>query len=237
MTLNKIDKQLKNLNNQLKNLNSTEQLNLYYDLLAMNERIEKGSYKETDFINRNTYNVAQRTKEFFIYLNSYYQIAKTWESILCTFPLSTYQKITHLCPGWAPKVEMAFCFLNYSGTINIIEANNDAAKHLIESIKLFSPKFAIKNSSTDFYSPNLGKSDLVIANHIIDDLLIDEYLKQNQKQSIEIYESEDRFKQVSLEIYNNLKNNYENFVYTFSTQMDKYTKNKGWSYPEKMECF
>jgi len=222
MTNNKIDKQLNEIKNKIESLSDLEQENLVLDLYAINERIQSGNYKYTDFVNRNIYDITQRTREFFTYFKSYYRFAKTWESILSTFPLEDINVIIDLCPGWAPKLEMSLCYLNYSGTVRLIDKHNESLIHLDDALEMFNPRFTIEKMASDFYFYQYSAEKLVIANHIIDDLLIDYYCKLKNVALQEVYETESVFLKVIDDIYKIMNSNYSDFVSKLAESLSPY---------------
>lgn len=134
----------------------------------------------------------------------YYQYCvETWKKIFARFSQKKLQTITDLCPGWSPKIEIALFRTNYSGIVNIIDKVPGHIDTLVTLVRSFPINFKLKPVVTDLLGPIITKippADLVVANHIIDDLLIDLYQKTKKTSHNNIFEDPDTYLEICQKI-------------------------------------
>jgi hypothetical protein len=171
-----------------------ERANLGRDLAAVEKRLAAGEYASTDFIAKNTFDVPRRTREFFAYMCSLDRLAdRTGEAIRSALSSSSeVREVIDLCPGRIPKVEMALMRLGFGGSVTAADKDGEALADLEAFAKMLAPAFSLRVHATDVFA-HTGqlKADLVIANHVIDDLLIDRHALELGIDTARIYEEED----------------------------------------------
>lgn len=176
-----------------KNFTSHELSNLIHDLDEVKTLLEGGHYQHSDYLSRNTYDVPRRTQEFFLYMKGYQQVAETWIHVLKPLISKDTQHVLDLCPGWAPKIELALHMLDFKGTVYLWDVDSASTQLVLDYMKLFKPKYNLTPVESDLFLNNFNKkSDLIVANHIIDDLLLYEYCKENHRSMKSLYESEQK---------------------------------------------
>jgi len=123
----------------------------------------------------------------------YYQYAtETWRKILDKLNFRNLKTVFDLCPGWSPKLELALLETDFSGILYAVDKSKDNLNILKNLIEPFPKKFIVKYIQADIL--NLSKAfsdlsaDLILANHIVDDMLLDNYLKGNHS-NIELFEN------------------------------------------------
>jgi hypothetical protein len=154
-----------------------ENKNIFHDLSVMKNRIQTGQYAETDFIQRNRFDTGRRTEEFLRYMEGYIHQSEQWATILKPIlRRGDVQTITDICPGWAPKIELALIKLGYTGNITVFDKSHHPIKHLLSMISLFKPLYTISEKTGNVLSTTKKpQSDLTVCNHIVDDLLFSVY--------------------------------------------------------------
>lgn len=213
-----INPNLKQLSKTINNhkFTSLEKKRVQHDIKTIIERIQKDEYKKTGF-SKNKFNVVDRNKELLIDLLFYKSLAKTWGKLLQTFPLSKKYTIVDLCPGSAPKIEMALYYLQFNGTITAFDISKGSLKDLHDFVSLFAPRYSFSTKKGDIFNiNNVIKSQLIVANHILDDLTL-YYFAQQQKISLNtLYESEESVKKMWNNILKNGIKNRNQMVTLFS---------------------
>lgn len=204
---NSIIKQLEDISAFVKHksLSSFEEKNILRDLEILNKRAMSGQYKETDFLQRNRFDAGRRTEEFFHYIEGYIEQSKRWERILKPVLAENHiTSITDICPGWAPKIELALGHLEFTGTITLFDQDATAMKKLKNFTHYFYPSINLVQHKGDVFS-NAKKphSDLIVANHIIDDLILSLYTKKYRIHLETLYASEKSFIQTTNDICTN----------------------------------
>ena len=87
--------------------------------------------------------------------------------------------VVELGPGFRYKIACALQIINFNGTLYIIDSNTEVLKYIKKKYKELLPYATIKCINCDFvdsikYLPK--KIDLLLGNHIIDDMIISKYL-------------------------------------------------------------
>ena len=128
-------------------------------------------------------------------LDYYQRIVENWVAILKGLNIHDKLDILDLCPGWAPKVEMALAELQYRGLVRVLDKNPNHLDLLEESFRFFfdAPLLLEKVSADLLQSRELPTSDITIANHIIDDVLVNTFFKGEENDLIDLYLDGDRF--------------------------------------------
>ena len=184
---------LKTIENHIEKLSPTEKNNLYKDLDNMLIRLNSNAYTESDYIERNPFDMPRRIRDFFYCFERYHDHALAWEDVLKNVNLTNINNILDLCPGNGPKAAIALHYLNYSGTLHHLDKDEAASNVLLTFIKMFRSHFTLKYLNQDFFEYSGLKVDLLIANHVIDDLLLDRYCKTTGVLLDHIYESNESF--------------------------------------------
>jgi hypothetical protein len=174
----------------LLNVSEGERENVLRDLGAVRDRLRAGEYARTDFLARNRFDILRRTREFMSYMNGWARHAETWAAILGELPFDRIARVEDVCPGWAPKIEIALAQIGFGGALILVDRDVEAAERLREFMRVFRPRYRIAIHDEDFFAPSNvpldRRADLVIANHAIDDLLIDRLAPNATK----VYEDE-----------------------------------------------
>jgi hypothetical protein len=119
------------------------------------------------------------TKDLPMRLDYYQYAAETWQQIFKEIDFSKIHKIIDLCPGWSPKIEMALLKTSFSGKLVFVDKSIKNINNFQELFEPFVCKFMIETDHIDLFKNKKYLSkinhdfDLVVANHIIDDLILD----------------------------------------------------------------
>ena len=183
-----------------KNISDREVDNLHSDLVAMQQRLASGDYMQTDYLNRNVHDVYRRTMEFFFYFESYHRLARTWQQVLELLDIHSTQSILDICPGWAPKIEMALVYLGYKNRVHILDQDKSVMRICENFLNFFNPQFKVFCHPKNFFEHEEQRTELVIANHVLDDLLLERYSHFSGQTLSEIYRSEASFVEVTAKI-------------------------------------
>jgi hypothetical protein len=111
-----------------------------------------------------------------IRLDYYQYCVETWQEILARVDFSSIHTILDLCPGWAPKIELALLSTTFKGTVYAVDLNREHLSIFHKLIDPFIKSFAVKTLERDILKINTMKenyrADLIIGNHVLDDILI-----------------------------------------------------------------
>lgn len=200
--------EVKHLQNLLrrKKLSRQARERLDKDLNAIYLRLEKNEY-ETSSLSQNVFDVSTISEQFYKYMETHTKIAKIWEKILKQLPLNNLKEIVDLCPGSAPKIELALYYNGYKGNVILFEKDKEATSRLIKFMQLINHELKIIPLNKNFFTYK-GKFNFVIANHALDDLIISYFAKKFSTSPNEVYRNEESYKKFWDKIYSN-KNSME----------------------------
>jgi hypothetical protein len=124
-------------------------------------------------------------------LDYYQYCVETWIEILKLIPFSKIDSIVDICCGWAPKIELALLETDFTGTVFALDKSKDNLSILKSLIDPFPKKFRIRYLVKDIVKnspkPLPVKPDLIIGNHILDDLFIDYYCHKSRLSRDNLY--------------------------------------------------
>lgn len=182
-------------------LEPAEREHILRDLQAMTQRIQAGEYRHTDFVARSTFDIPRRTAEFFRYFAGYQEQAERLAALLKAVPMAGITSITDLCPGWAPKIEMALLLAGFQGDVYLFDKSRKYAAQLEIFLRILRPAFRTLSVQGDLLTEAAPpRTQLVIANHIVDDLIIDLYVSQAGLSADALYGCETTFIRSTSEI-------------------------------------
>ena len=176
----------------------TKRLNSELELIY--RKLSKNQYKVHDFSKKNQFNIPERTQEFFAYLDSYCLTGRTIAKILMKLDINRYDSVVDLCSGWAPKVTLALYYAHYKKEVVLIDKKKEYMDQLEKFMPLFYIKYKISKRPVDVFSKSKNNYPFIIANHIIDDLIIEFYCRKHNIDTSSVYESEQKL----IEIWNQI---------------------------------
>ncbi len=164
------------------------------DLDDIHTRLQNGEYLLKDFSSKNTFDIAWRQREFFVYLHSYYDIAQSRSYLISLLDLKTWAKIADICPWRSPKIPLGLYYSWFQWELYLIDKDLKAQKMINEFMKLFNDWSHIHNIEANIWDENLGTYDLVAWNHIFDDLLLSYYQEKiNNKFELKKFYSDESY--------------------------------------------
>ncbi|EKD93366.1 MAG: hypothetical protein ACD_28C00162G0004 [uncultured bacterium] len=175
-----------------KKLTQLEQKRLTKDIEAVVSRMKKKEYQKGGFTT-NVFDVPDRTREFYIYLEFYCHLGKTWASLLREIDMSHCKEVVDLCPGYAPKIELGLFYAGYTGKVILLDEDTHAMTELIKFLDLFKPEFQLQKKKINLFGRLRKSYPLVLGNHIIDDLVIYFFAQKFGLTLTELYEKEGTF--------------------------------------------
>jgi hypothetical protein len=172
-------------------LSELEEKRATRSLTKVLDRLRRREYERFAF-DGNVFDLPDRVKELLTELEFYCSVGKTWARVLDALDATRYPVIADLCPGYAPKIELALFYLGYEGEVCLVNKDHLAFEDLEKFIALFSPKFSLRRVQRDLWSEPVDAFPLIAANHILDDLVADHYSSRFGFLPGEIYEREGR---------------------------------------------
>lgn len=164
--------------------------NLGRDVRALLERARAGEYERTDFEARNIFDVARRTHEFLAYLGGWSEQAEAWAQVFERLELTGDESIAHLCPGWAPKLELALARRGHRGRVSLIDKRRSGPDRIVAFLRLLTGALDVEVIEEDLFAASEATYALVLANHVVDDLLLEEAAAALSIDPPRVYEDE-----------------------------------------------
>ena len=171
-------------------LSLIEKENVARDLALILSFIDSGEYQSTELFNRNRFDTQKRTYEFFSYIKGYFQQATQWHEFIKQMPLETMSSILDIGPGFSPKVELALKLAGFKGHLTVLDKSDSALIGLQDFLQMVDIPFELKVICDDLFAVKNIQFNLVTANHLFDDLLMDAYCTLKQLPLKCLYESE-----------------------------------------------
>jgi hypothetical protein len=138
-------------------------------------------------------------------LDYYLHCAETWTAILTALNIQSMHTIYDLCSGWSVKVELALLKTNFNGTVYCVDESSKALSVHKRYMHLFKPSYKIHYDIFDILSDNtkrisVSHPDLIIGNHIIDDLLLYNYCMGHNTDQFSVFSKPDSLQTIWKEI-------------------------------------
>lgn len=198
------------------------------DLTTVEERLRRREYKKSSF-SSNRYNVPERARDFFVELEFHSSLGRTWAAILKAVGVSRFRVVADICPGFAPKVELALYYLDYRGQVVVVDQNRAALNQLKKFLDLFNYDFKFKAQQEDFlHSCPKVTYPLVTANHIVDDLVINHYCRKENIAAADVYTKEECFKETWQAILSERKTFHQESLMLIADAFDARVRKGGW---------
>lgn len=143
-------------------------------LQAILTRAGANEYEVTDFLARLPDDHPRRLREAGVYTKGWLRHGRTWAHLLRGLAIDNFTTAIDLCPGWAPKVELGLLLRRWRGHLTLLDRDLIAINRLRAFLETFFPPFSVTNLADDLYTTAI-KADLVLANHVVDDLLLDAF--------------------------------------------------------------
>jgi|WetSurMetagenome_2_1015567.scaffolds.fasta_scaffold15442_2 hypothetical protein len=209
-----------------KHLTKIEEKRLLGNLSAVYNRLIKHDYQKYGY-SENKFDVPDRVSEIFTELEFYCLIGKTWLKILSALNIKDKPQIVDLCPGFVPKIELGLFYLQYKGKVVAIDKDSRALSSHIKFMELFGPEFKISKKIINLFGRFKENYDVILANHLIDDLVLCYFSKKMKMKLSDIYAKEGNVKKIWEHVLENKKNNLEVMTKIIVKIFDQLSGSKG----------
>jgi hypothetical protein len=193
---------LSKIERQTQRCSDIEKENIKRDLQLISSTIDSGEYQSTELLNRNRFDTQKRTYEFFSYIKGYYEQAAHWKMMLQNIVNENTLSILDIGPGFSPKIELALKLLNFKGNLTVLDKSESALSGLKDILALSGTPFKLNCICDDLFLVQTTPYDVVTANHLFDDLMLDGFCRAQGRSLVEVYESESSMIHITQEIIN-----------------------------------
>jgi len=188
-------------------LTDLERSRLANELNTVHERLSKGDYQRFSYTT-NTFDVPNRTRDFFTELEFYCLLGQTWAALLKEMGVNQFSRVADLCPGYTPKIELGLFYTGYTGEVVVLDTDEDSIGQLQQFMALFQPDFTITKKVVNLFADPLDSYDVVLGNHIIDDLVLYYYSQKRNIPLSELYAHE----QTMIGLWHEIIENKEEYI-------------------------
>lgn len=114
-------------------------------------------------------------------------VGRMWARLLRRAGLDPEAAVAEIGPGFSAKVAFGLSDLGFRGTVILVEPNEEAGAWAAAEYRRLLPDAEIRVMSEPV--PDAGalagqNTDFLVANHVIDDLLLDTYIEADERASI-----------------------------------------------------
>lgn len=237
----RMEKILEEISKQSKKKLSTEAKHrLEKDLRAVCQRLEKKEYGTSGIV-ENSFDVPDKTKQFFVLLDTYAKIGIAWSNIFKQLSVQSFKEVIDLCPGFTPKVELGLLYAGFKGNVKILDQDLSVMKQLQKNLQLFYPTFSTELLLTDLFKQNKISARFIVGNHIFDDLILNYFGKKLNIDTSRIYRDEEQFLHLWKMILADKQRNKQEIVQILSHTLKQLVAKNGYlclsqyqSYMERM---
>jgi hypothetical protein len=208
------------------NLEILERRRLLDNLQTIYRRLIKRDFQKYGY-SENRFDIPNRANEFFTELEFQALLGKTWECILKEININSYSHVVDLCPGYSPKIELGLFYLQYKGEVVAIDGDSHALSMLVRFMDLFNPQFKISKKIVNLFGRFKGNYDVVLANHIIDDLVLCYFSQKLRIKHRDIYSKEENVKIIWKHVLSDKKTNLDMMSTVISKMFNQLIEPKG----------
>ncbi len=138
-----------------------------------------------------------------IRLDYYQYCVETWSGIFKQIDFSKIDTIIDLCLGWAPKIELALLKTDFKGKLFAVDKSQNNLDIFSSILEPFNKNYQAILKKIDILEDNhffRNQANVVLANHIIDDIILDFYIKAKGINDNNIFSDINFLKQTWVEI-------------------------------------
>jgi len=108
----------------------------------------------------------------------YLEQSEKWELIFSEISLPRTSTVLELCTGWSPKIGLALARYGLNGMCILSDQNETALEVCQRLLEPVAHDFKIIPSVGSIFDQVFPQADLIILNHALDDILLNDYLQQ-----------------------------------------------------------
>jgi hypothetical protein len=119
-----------------------------------------------------------------IHLDYYLTASEQWAAVLAHFQLTEQSTVVEISPGWAPKIPLALYRQGFAGKYIGYDLSREALAQLQQFMEMIPAKFTAEYQCGDVLQSPLPPADMLVMNHVIDDLLLGRYGQLKSYESV-----------------------------------------------------
>jgi hypothetical protein len=156
-------------------------------------RLISREYQQSTFRPRNTLRIPDRTEELFSDLGFYWSVGQIWRSLAQALRISPTARIAEIGCGHVPKVAIGLHYLGVEGRVDLVDSDAIALERASRFLQLMGARFPVGIVPATLFDEGVGGYDVIFANHLLDDLILNHFCALRGLDSARLYEQEDRY--------------------------------------------
>lgn len=160
------------------------------DVGIAQRRLVTREYAQSSFQPRNLLRIADRTDELFKDLTFYWSVGQVWRDILERVIPPAVHSVAEVGCGSVPKVPLGLHYLNFMGTVDLIDSDEAILSQAGNFLELFGARFECVRRAVAIAEAPQEAYDVVFANHLLDDLVLSYYCAVKSEGPISLYQNE-----------------------------------------------
>lgn len=104
-------------------------------------------------------------------------VVTEWTRVINYLSLESTGFVTEFGPGVSPKLQFALDEIDFKGNLVLIDLDSKALWGQNYVFDLLHPKFSLQLKTEDLFVADLAGNSLIIGNHLLDDLVADDFAK------------------------------------------------------------
>ncbi len=180
--------------------NSLEVERFVGDIGLAVRRLISLEYQQSTFRARNTLRIPDRTEELFSDLAFYWSVGQIWWSLAQALHISPTARIAEIGCGHVPKVAIGLHYLGFAGKVDLVDNDAIALERASRFLELIGARYPVGIVRATLFDERVRGYDVILANHLLDDLILNHFCALHGVDATNVYDREDRYMNVWKEI-------------------------------------
>ena len=177
-------------------ISKTEKVRCTRELEIILGRLKSREYRQSNFLPRNVLTITERTDEMFKELRFLWSVGAVWKELLQEIGIHRVKSALDIGCGFFPKAELGFYYLNFTGKLTLLDCSAEALRQAAHFLKFFNVGFSVERVPVSLWDLPDHRYDLIVANHSLDDLILDAAARECGVSLIDAYRSEALFQEL-----------------------------------------
>lgn len=156
-------------------------------------RLISREYQQSTFRPRNTLRIPDRTEELFSDLAFYWSIGQIWRSLAEAVRISPTARIAEIGCGHVPKVAIGLHYLGIAGKVDLVDNDAIALDRASRFLELIGVRYPVGLVRATLFDEMVKGYDVILANHLLDDLILNHFCALRGVDVAKLYEEENRY--------------------------------------------
>jgi hypothetical protein len=163
------------------------------DLKTIEIRLRSREYEQSCFKPRGTLSIPDRTQELLSDLSFFWSVGAVWQNLFDRIELKPSASVLDIGCGYFPKVELGLYYHGFEGTVTLCDPHREALEQASQFLKFFRVPFEAQTHASTVWDIGEKRFDAVVANHVLDDLILASYAKEHSLDIGALYSDEDNY--------------------------------------------